>query len=79
MSTRYSEKIPGNERNWNWSVRFDSTGGYIRLVQTHEDGTIEIVLLSPGQVKALLKFLGAERKKTAQGQCTVCDPKEEKD
>jgi hypothetical protein len=53
--TIYSEKIPGDEGNWLWQMRFDkSTGGYIGITQY--DDELSRVLLSPKQVRALLAF-----------------------
>lgn len=64
--TRYSKDIQGDDRNYNWSVRFDQTGGCIGISQEHHEAPvgnrIERVLLSPAQVKALLAFVGAMRR-----------------
>lgn len=65
--TTYSEKIPGAHRNWNWPVRFDSSGGKVRgclgITQWNgeDDRIIDRVLLSPAQVRELIEFLGASR------------------
>ena len=58
MQIKYSEKIKGNEQNYNWQVRFDLDSGFLGISQYHEDGKIERVLLSPEQKKALLEFCG---------------------
>lgn len=62
--TMYSVEVPGDERNHNSTVKFDKSGrsglkrGYLGISQidptTHQ---IDRVLLSPTQIKALLKFL----------------------
>jgi len=53
----YSAEIKGDDRNWNWSAQFDKSGdGYVGITQTR-DGTTDRVLLSPAQVRALLKFI----------------------
>jgi hypothetical protein len=63
--TTYSEKIPGDKRNYEWAVRFDNTGpadyahepGYIGITQFDEGGAAkERVLLSPKQMQALIEF-----------------------
>jgi len=63
--TCYSEKIDGDERNYNWAVRFDNTGpekyssepGYIGITQFDEYGKVkERVLLSPQQVQEFINF-----------------------
>lgn len=61
---RYSEKVKGNEQNYNWEVRFDSDGGYLGISQYKEEAGIERVLLSPKQVKALLEFCGLTKRAT---------------
>lgn len=68
--TVYSEKIPGEKRNYYWAVRFDNTGleeyaheeGFIGITQFDEHGNVkERVLLSPAQVRAFVKFSGTYR------------------
>ena len=54
--TTYSVKVPGDARNHQLPVVFDDTDGYIGITQ---DGGR--VLLSPEQVKALLRFLKAPK------------------
>ena len=57
---RYSKDVQGDRRNYRWPVRFSiSTGGYLGINQTSGSNSIERVLLSPKQVKALLRFLDA--------------------
>jgi hypothetical protein len=57
--TRYSDKFPGDTGNYNWVVRFDvSKRGYLGITQFDGIEVKERVLLSPSQVKQLLKFLG---------------------
>lgn len=54
---RYSEKIPGEAGNYDWPARFDISGcGFLGISQNNER-----VLLSPKQVRELLKFIGASR------------------
>jgi hypothetical protein len=58
--TTYSEKIPGVAANYNWPVQFDTTDGFLRVSQYHADdqeNKIEIVLLCPSQIEAMLSFL----------------------
>jgi hypothetical protein len=57
--TFYSEKIKGHPANYRWAVRFDVTGGFLGIDQWHDDGPMERVLLSPEQVRALVKFYKA--------------------
>ena len=65
MRIKYSEKVKGNNQNYNWAVRFDSDGGYLGISQYNEDGSHkERVLLSPLQVKALQEFLQANTART---------------
>ncbi len=60
--TRYSKRVPGTKRNWNWSVKFDKTDGYIGISQTHNEPLLEgelkleRVLLSRRQFRALVAF-----------------------
>lgn len=64
MSTewKYSEQIAGDKGNYDWPVRFDVHNGYIGITQWN-DGSGDRVLLSPGQLAELRKFLrrSAER------------------
>lgn len=62
MKITYSPEHPGCDGNHNQPVRFDNTVGYIGINQRKGDG-LDRVLLSPAQVKALLKFLGVRRGK----------------
>ena len=65
MQIKYSEKVKGNNQNYNWAVRFDSDHGYLGISQYNEDGSHkERVLLSPAQVKALQEFLQANTART---------------
>ncbi len=62
-----SDKIAGDEGNYEWSVRFDKTHrdqitpvdrlGYIGITQYKDGGEIERVILSPNQVWELKKFI----------------------
>ena len=60
--THYSEEIPGARGNYDWSVRFDKTDGYLGILQKKDDGQMEQVLLSPRQVKALHSFYEAAQR-----------------
>lgn len=62
--TRYSEKIKGDRRNYDWLARFDMTGGYLGITQLDGETVTDRVLLSPAQVKELLDFVG-KRSRTA--------------
>jgi hypothetical protein len=59
--TRYSRDIPGVPGNHGLTVCFDKTRGFVGISQwdpkNKTNGT-DRVLLSPEQVRALLKFLG---------------------
>lgn len=57
--TEYSKKIPGERGNYKWPVQFDITDKYVRIVQLDGEKVKDVVLLSPGQVRALLKFVGS--------------------
>ena len=61
--TFYSEYIEGSEGNYGWKVKFDKTTprGYIGITQP-KDGECERVLLSPKQVKELVKFIAKQHK-----------------
>ena len=58
--THYSKTIPGTATNYNYSARFDWTGGYIGISQHVENDGLQRVLLSPRQVKFLLLFVEAK-------------------
>jgi len=65
MQIKYSEKVKGNNQNYNWAVRFDRDHGYLGISQYNEDGSHkERVLLSPAQVKALQEFLQVNKAST---------------
>lgn len=55
--TVYSDEIKGTRSNYHWPVRFELSGGYLGISQTKDDRSIERVLLSPKQVKALIAFV----------------------
>ena len=55
--THYSAVYSGDTGNYGAKVRFDKTTGYIGITQFKGTET-ERVLLSPAQVKELLKFIG---------------------
>jgi hypothetical protein len=64
--TTYSANVPGAAGNYHWSARFDRTDGFLGITQERDDGPHERVLLSPAQVRALLRFirpLPAKRRK----------------
>lgn len=63
--TRYSERINGSPRNYNWPVRFDVTDGYVGITQMEGDVVKDRVLLSPAQVQQLLEFVAAQKTKRA--------------
>lgn len=64
--TRYSEKIKGDKRNYDWLARFDMTGGYLGITQLEGETVKDRVLLSPAQVKELLDFVGKRNRTAAQ-------------
>lgn len=66
--TIYSEPVPGDEGNYKREVKFDkTTGGYIGISQTKDDG-LERILLSPKQVKALIKMAGVRVPRTIRNK-----------
>ena len=60
-ATYYSPDIQGDEGNYNQSVRFDKTGGYVGISQYETDILKDRVLLTPKQVEALIKFVKGEK------------------
>jgi hypothetical protein len=58
----YSDKIQGDEGNYEWSVRFDRNRRYLGISQTCDNNDIQRVLLSPRQVEALRGFLSQQFK-----------------
>ena len=60
--TEYSQPVSGNPANYELTARFDMTDGYLGISQWvgAEIKDVERVLLSPAQVKALLKFLRSQ-------------------
>lgn len=61
----YSEPVPGDAGNYKWAVRFDNIDGYIGINQT-SNGTLNRVLLSRRQIKALMKFAGVPKRSKAK-------------
>jgi hypothetical protein len=57
--THYSEKIEGHPSNYRWAVRFDVSNGFLGINQFKDDKVQDRVLLSPDQVRALVKFYNA--------------------
>ena len=59
----YSSEIAGDEGNYGWVVKFDKGGkpgatkGYVGITQCENGKVKDRVLLSPGQVEELAKFL----------------------
>lgn len=54
----YSEWIAGAEGNYKWPARFEENRGYVAIDQQRGDGGgSHRVLLSPRQVKMLLRFI----------------------
>lgn len=77
--TTYSEKINGNPGNHGWLVGFDVTDGYLGITQFDGNTVGDRVLLSPTQVKELVRFVAAECRKVLdereRGCCSYCkDP-----
>lgn len=60
--TRYSDRIEGSPGNYNWTVRFDDSEGFLGITQIEDDKVKDRVLLSPKQVKAMTDFLRAKVK-----------------
>ena len=57
--TRYSKIIKGTRGNYRWPIQVDVTDGHVRIVQfdnARERRINGIVLLSPGQFKAVKAF-----------------------
>lgn len=60
----YSADVAGDAGNFNSSVRFDLTGGYVGITQREDyDGCVERVLLTPEQVRALIRFVAVKHAK----------------
>lgn len=59
--TTYSDKVPGERRNYHQPVRFDLTDGYLGITQSENGAVKDRVLLSPKQVKELLAFVSKRR------------------
>lgn len=56
--TEYSERIEGDRWNWDKAMRFDVTDGYVGITSFDDDGhVIQRVLLTPQQIKALIRFV----------------------
>ena len=62
-TTKYSPDITGDDGNYRLAVRFDRTGGYVGITQRDPTlgRTLDRVLLSPAQVKALVAFVAPRR------------------
>lgn len=56
----YSEDIGGDLRNHRLPVKFDWSDGYFGITQK-EGKTIDRVLLSPRQIRALIEFVKTNR------------------
>jgi hypothetical protein len=54
--TVYSDKIESEPGNYNWSVRFDFTDGFVGIDQD-KDHVLCRVLLSKTQVRELIAFV----------------------
>lgn len=61
--TEYSEEWPGDEGNYDWSVRCDITDGVVGITQAHNSEEhrkyplTERVLLTKRQFEELVRFL----------------------
>lgn len=55
--TTYSEKIKGARGNYNWTVRFEKTDGFLGVTQYEGETIKDKVLLSPDQVRELVSFV----------------------
>ncbi len=65
--TKYSAKIAGSRRNYDWAVRFDFTGqgghrGFLGITQFDGDEVKDRVLLSPGQAEELIAFVSNKKR-----------------
>lgn len=56
---KYTEKLKGDDGNYDWVARYDLDSGYLGITEWVDNGKIERVLLSPNQVDALLDFVWA--------------------
>ena len=61
QSTVYSDVVPGVAGNHDQSVRFDYQDGFVGIVKFDGGSVTDRVLLSPGQVRALYRFLKDQR------------------
>jgi hypothetical protein len=65
-TVRYSEKIDGDQGNYDWQVRFDVTdNGYLGINQYEGKNLADRVLLSPAQVQELIDFVRKRRSRRA--------------
>lgn len=58
--THYSDEIPGAKQNYDLSVTFDLTDGFLGISQKDAGVVKDRVLLSPKQVEELTKFLARQ-------------------
>ena len=57
--TKFSDVVKGEDRNYNWSVRFDKSGGRVGITQERGQPLPPArVLLSKKQYQALVEFVG---------------------
>ena len=59
-TTSYSAEFKGTERNYHMTARFDLSDGYVGISQRDSDGRLERVLLSPSQVRELIRFVSVK-------------------
>jgi len=59
--TDYSGRIAGTPQNHGLAVRFDVTDGFVGISQFDGKRVADRVLLSPGQMRALFRFLNEAR------------------
>ena len=59
--TTYSKKFGGARGNHGWEAEFDLTDGYLGITQLGDGRVKDRVLLSPGQVRALVAFVLGDR------------------
>lgn len=69
--TRYSEKVPGETRNYNWEVSFDINlpDGFVGINQFKDnDHVSDRILLSWSQFEALQEFVRANKASTGRAK-----------
>jgi len=67
--TFYSEDLPGDRGNYEWTASVSVTApGYVRIEQIDEAGTVkDVVLLTPTQWKRIVEFVATGQTRLLAG------------